>query len=363
MVSLSDKCRVCGKDARYIYFGVRSCSSCKMFFKRNAERGRDALKCQFDNQCETNPNKRFECSYCRLMKCFQSGMLVELIRSSHPKKSNKRKSSPNDIKQKKSSALIQSNKCQQPYTLNLVQADLSNLTNREWNLLSNVSHCYNEHSGLTKGKHYMTEQESLPLKLRFKTGPMLAFINSVLEGAELLYKNNQDFLSLSLEDRSSLLHSTTPYTASVSSNFIMYKIGLMNCAAYYNSLETITHSSLIPTAKRIATRLDFDVVVMKLMLAILSFSTVHYTVYTQARIENISDVKQLLNIQNIYIELTWKYLIYKYSYEQAVRCFSDMIRCVFAVNQAMVEIERIQWFTNMIDSFVQRTEDILTISD
>ncbi|UJR20450.1 hypothetical protein I4U23_023579 [Adineta vaga] len=351
LVSLPNKCKICGRGAQYIYFGVISCNSCKMFFKRNAERGQTALKCQLNNQCQVNENNRYECSYCRLLKCFQSGMQIELIRSSHPKRNRERKFS------------IIPTQSQQFSTLNLVQKDLSTLTFDQWNLLSNLSHCYDEHSGLCKGEQYMHEQEILPLKLRFKTNPMLMFIDSIFNGAQLLYKNNKDFLSLPFEDRTILLHSTTAYTASVSSNFIFYKIGLMHSPAYYTSLEIITHSSLIPTAKRIATRLDFDMIVIKLMLAILSFSTINYTVYTNTPPMNLSDIKQMLYIQNTYIELTWKYLLYKYSYEQTVRCFSDMIRCVFAINQAMIEIERIKWFTDMIDSFVQRTEDILTLVD
>jgi ribosomal protein L37AE/L43A len=33
----SQKCKVCGATALYTNFGIISCSSCKMFFKRNAE--------------------------------------------------------------------------------------------------------------------------------------------------------------------------------------------------------------------------------------------------------------------------------------------------------------------------------------
>lgn len=31
------KCKVCGRPAKYCYFGARSCASCKAFFRRNAE--------------------------------------------------------------------------------------------------------------------------------------------------------------------------------------------------------------------------------------------------------------------------------------------------------------------------------------
>ncbi len=36
---IPSKCKTCGAPALYKYFGVISCHSCKMFFKRNATAG------------------------------------------------------------------------------------------------------------------------------------------------------------------------------------------------------------------------------------------------------------------------------------------------------------------------------------
>ncbi len=40
------------------------------------------LKCDFDGHCQINLDTRHICSYCRLMKCFASGMEIEKIRAS-----------------------------------------------------------------------------------------------------------------------------------------------------------------------------------------------------------------------------------------------------------------------------------------
>lgn len=44
------------------------------------------MKCDFDGHCEISLNTRHVCSYCRLLKCFKSGMQTEMFRSSLPKK-------------------------------------------------------------------------------------------------------------------------------------------------------------------------------------------------------------------------------------------------------------------------------------
>ncbi|CAF4222834.1 unnamed protein product, partial [Rotaria sordida] len=295
---LQTECRICGVPAKYTYFGVVSCHPCKMFFKRTAERGKEAFKCPYDGDCEININNRHVCSYCRLVKCFNSGMQIELIRSSSSKlnKVNRKKNSMKNSEQKTSTAPRRLNEPEQFPTLNLLQSDQSMLTIDQWNLLSNLSHCYDEHSGLSIGERFMLEQNALPLKLRFKKEEIKKLIQITLDRSQLLYKNNQDFLSLSADDRSILFHTTFTHTAHLSADMINYKIQLMNYPAYFHVIEMLTNPSLMPVVRRIADRLDFDMIIMKLFLVILSFSTTRYTVYSNTPPVNLSNIKEILRI-------------------------------------------------------------------
>jgi hypothetical protein len=247
--------------------------------------------------------------------------------------------------------------------LNLLRSDQSTLTIDQWNLLSNLSHCYDEHSGLLIGERFILDQTVLPIKLRFKCGAMFELIQMIVDGTQSLYKNNQDFISLCADDRSLLLHNTLAHTANISTNYVFYKVGLMNYPAYYNFVQTITHEDVLPAAMRIAGRLNFDIIVIKLFLAILSFSTIGYTVYSNSPPINLKNIKQILSIQNTYIELTWQYLIYKYNFQQTVKCFSDLIRCVFAIDEIIVKAREVQWAIDIFDSLIQQTEQTLNLND
>ncbi|CAF3950217.1 unnamed protein product, partial [Rotaria sordida] len=247
-------------------------------------------------------------------------------------------------------------------TLNLLQSDQSILTIDQWNLLSNLSHCYDEHSGLSIGEHFMLEQNALPLKLRFKKEPIKKLIQITLDRSQLLYKNNQDFLSLSADDRSILFHTTFTHTAHLSADMINYKIQLMNYPAYFHVIEMLTNPSLMPVVRRIADRLDFDMIIMKLFLVILSFSTTRYTVYSNTPPVNLSNIKEILRIQDTYIEITWRYLLYKYNFERSVICLSDLIRCFCAIHEAIVKVHDIPWPAETISSIVQQTEETLTLN-
>ncbi|CAF1030239.1 unnamed protein product [Rotaria sordida] len=359
------ECKICEAPAQYSYYGVIACSPCKIFFKRNAERGQKVLKCNSDGHCEINSNNRYHCSYCRLMKCFTNGMQTEMLRSSLPKrkkKSEKEKMMTNPV-ETTSTALVRLNQLEQFPTLNLLRSDQSTLDVDQWNLISNLSHCYDEHSGLSIGQTYMHEQNKLPHKLRYKCASVSELYQMMFNDAQLLYKNNRDFRCLSADDRSILLHSTLSHTVTLSSNFILFKIGLMNYPAYYDAVGIISHPSVISVAQRLASRLDVDIIAMKLFLAILSVSTVNYTVYSNIHPVNLSNIKQILDIQDRYIELAWRYLCYKYNHKETVKYFSNFIRLFITLTEGIVISQDVQWFTDAIDSVVQRTKQAVSIDD
>jgi hypothetical protein len=98
-------------------------------------------------------------------------------------------------------------------------------------------------------------------------------------------------------------------------------VKLTDHPAYYNALELITHSNVASAARHIANRIDFDIIIIKPFLAILSFSIIGHTVYSNTPPVNLSNSKQILHIQDTYIELIWRYLLYQYSCQEAVKCF------------------------------------------
>ncbi|CAF3836149.1 unnamed protein product [Rotaria sp. Silwood1] len=359
------KCEICNGPAQYIYFGVLSCQPCRMFFKRNALRGKELSKCDFDGHCEINVNNRHVCSYCRLEKCFTKGMQTEKFHSFWPRTSitSQKRKHIEVPAETISTALVPLNQSEQFPTLNLLRSDQSTLTIDQWNLLSNIVNCYEAYNGFLIGESYMHEQHKLPLKLRFKPESVSKLYEMTLEQVQQLYKNNQDFLSLPSHDRSILLHSTFGHTSTLSLNVIAHPVGLFNYSTYYDVLGTMSHPRVIPIAKRIASRLDFDIVIMRLFLAILSFSTINYTVYSDTPPVDSSNTKQILHIQDTYVELTWRYILYKFNYEQAVETFSDFIRCLFGIHDDIVTGHEVQWFSNTIDSLVQKTEETILHDD
>ncbi|KTG39971.1 hypothetical protein cypCar_00004750 [Cyprinus carpio] len=68
-------CIICGDEASGCHYGVLTCGSCKVFFKRAVE-GHHNYLCAGRNDCIVDKIRRKNCPSCRLRKCYQAGMML-----------------------------------------------------------------------------------------------------------------------------------------------------------------------------------------------------------------------------------------------------------------------------------------------
>ncbi|XP_062867554.1 glucocorticoid receptor-like isoform X2 [Trichomycterus rosablanca] len=69
-------CLVCSDEASGCHYGVLTCGSCKVFFKRAVE-GQHNYLCAGRNDCTIDKIRRKNCPACRFRKCLQAGMNLE----------------------------------------------------------------------------------------------------------------------------------------------------------------------------------------------------------------------------------------------------------------------------------------------
>ncbi|CAF1174233.1 unnamed protein product [Rotaria sordida] len=136
---------------------------------------------------------------------------------------------------------------------------------------------------------------------------------------------------------------------------------LLDNPAFLQLFEIIFQSNLLNITKQIINQLDRDNTFIKLILSIIVFSTINYISKAQSTSINLLTIKQILNIQDIYVELVWIYLIYRYDYYPVVKCFSNVIRVIFISNEDIHQAQQIEICINMVDSLTQQTEQTLNI--
>ncbi|CAF1104012.1 unnamed protein product [Adineta ricciae] len=351
----SQACKICSAPANFTNFGAISCSSCKMFFKRNAESKQDSFQCDLKNKCDINIHSRRACPACRLKKCFAVGMQIELIRGSRLRKNVKRRHNTDNIELKLPNWKQNTNLSSQLPTVNLLRSDQSTLTTNQWTLLSNLLHCYDEYSGVENALQFRHEQRCFPLRLRYKLTSTTEFVTLNMTRMQQMFEKNDDFRSIRCCDRSILLRNTVKNTECIGATFALYQAGLLHDPLFYQTTATIFGVDIMLKILHLIESFDSDATFVKLVLVIIAFSTTKYTVYPDWACNELTDSKRILQIHDSYLEIAWKYMVYKYTYQQAVLRFCHLLKCLLRVNRTIVEVDQIREYKNIIETVVEQT--------
>lgn len=84
-------CAICHDRATGKHYGASSCDGCKGFFRRSVRKNH-VYSCRFNRVCTVDKDKRNQCRYCRLRKCFRAGMKKEAVQNERDRISVRRTS-------------------------------------------------------------------------------------------------------------------------------------------------------------------------------------------------------------------------------------------------------------------------------
>nr|ASL70525.1 nuclear receptor [Brachionus calyciflorus] len=89
-------CAVCGDKATGKHYGANSCDGCKGFFRRSVRKNH-MYSCRFKKNCIVDKDKRNQCRYCRLKKCFRAGMKKEAVQNERDRIVNHKRLVPSSV--------------------------------------------------------------------------------------------------------------------------------------------------------------------------------------------------------------------------------------------------------------------------
>jgi hypothetical protein len=114
------------------------------------------------------------------------------------------------------------------------------------------------------------------------------------------------------------------------------------------------------------TRMESNGTLIKMMLSILAFSSNCSIVLHDHRfnLTNTSTTNSiiLIRIQDIFIVLLWKYLVYQYGFIEAVRRFDHLVKYHLDLLNRINEVNSKQ-HVDMIDNLIEETTHSLTLND
>ncbi len=289
---------------------------------------------------------RHLCSSCRLAMCFKCGMSTDLFRASRKNKSNRKN-------------LI---KLQVQQASNILPSDQSLLTNDQWTLLSNLFYCYQESQLLSNGQRLIDTHNDLQSSYVIYQALVEQFLASIYETAGIYLRSNDDLRGLPSDPRSMILRSAADNVTCIGAGFAMQHCYLYGLDAFLNALELKYGKRTVDIHLWASRFIDPDIVLIKLAISLFAFS--ENTCFNSSNILNdLINPINILEIQNKYAEVTWKYLLHRYGHYHAVQRFLNLILWLSSINILTIHAQTLIPHLNDIDSLVEQTELTLILDD
>ncbi|CAF0895849.1 unnamed protein product [Adineta steineri] len=349
---ISSLCKVCGTEGAQIHYGALCCVSCKMFFRRNIQFDLDIHQCVFNEKCDITINSRRACRYCRLQKCLAIGMQRELLRASHCRQGK------SDVK---TVSLLP--------PIDLRYNNRSVLTDNQWSHLSNIINAYNTKSPVGHVRQLLSTQSKHPIKVRFKMDKtyFLDIIISIYQSILPFVETLPEFQTMHIHDRRELIDRNLSYVGGFNSILVFRDAEVVSSTAFKNGFPSIYGSTIANDASNVAHRTDNDVTLIKLFIPVLLFSTSYYGLtsntvnnsfqFNRTDMDSIfSNTNRLFYIQNIYIEILFKYMIYRFGYYEASLRFAALVKSFLDQSMCILRAGEIQAHDQVIQTIVKKTE-------
>ena len=143
---------------------------------------------------------------------------------------------------------------------------------------------------------------------------------SVYETTSRYLRSNADLCQLPSDDRSLVVRTAAVSVSCLGSTLITRNYPLYAIDIFKNTISNVYGEDVINKHRRSMKFIDSDTVFLKLALSLFVFSELNYS-YVSIVSSDSTNVLNVLEVQNRYAEVTWKYLLYRYGHDQAVRRF------------------------------------------
>jgi hypothetical protein len=239
------------------------------------------------------------------------------------------------------------------------------LTTDQWDLLSNIIRSYDEQNLIIRVKCLLKEASSLPPKLRTKPENTINLISQCMTTIQPLLENSPHFQRLSNHARRALLLRNVYSTGGINACLVARETDSYSNMSLMTACTVLYGSDFMMCRTRENERLEPNGNLIKVMLFVLIFSSNGSIVAfnEQEVIDTVSSSIELLHIQDVYVTMLWKYLVYLYGYDQAALRFSSLVKLFLNTLRQSEELAKNLAHNTLLDRIAKDTERSLVITD
>ena len=253
----------------------------------------------------------------------------------------------------------------QPSPLGLLQNDRSILTTSEWTLLSNFIHIYDKQDSSRQIQNCLNQLSSLPPKLRLKSTDTYNMIGQFFTDIQSLIECSPDLSSIPVDARRALTKHNLNSTGSLNGIFVCREHDLLNNSIFLNACNVTYGVEFVQSCIRSAARCDPNGILVKIILFVMTFSSNCSIVIfdDQEDIITTSSSLDLIRVQDVYVTMLWKYLIYLYGFREATLRFSSLVKSIIDIIHILELMPENKTHKLMVETIVLETEHALRIED
>jgi hypothetical protein len=246
--------------------------------------------------------------------------------------------------------------------LNQPHKDYS-LSDSEWTLISNIVHAYDTFSTIPQVHHIIESLSVLTDEMQFDEKNALSIVTLMYTSMQLFIRSSPDFQILTPNEQHSLFERNFHAVTVLCSVLVFRDAIIINNPKFIDIFTTVYGSEILLWEKRINKQLNLDSTIVKLVLIVLSFSSNCFIVDVHQNMLNdnlLYGTYRLLGSQNAYIDLLWKYMIYRHNYDESVIGFSRLIELFLR----LIKYSAIAYMNNvthrqLVDSVLEKTKHSL----
>jgi hypothetical protein len=190
---------------------------------------------------------------------------------------------------------------------------------------------------------------------------------SFFKSVESFISSTADFRVLTVAEQCSLFQRNLHSVFSFYGTFVLRDGEIFGDSRNESLLMPLYGDDIIRQIKRINIKMDLDSTLIKIMHIIFDFSANCYTVNFDMNMDTDALLRgtfRLLGSQNMYVEILWKYMLYRYNYTEAALRFASLVKQLLDLITISVGI-----YTNnihhqiLIDELVEQATTALTLND
>lgn len=229
-------------------------------------------------------------------------------------------------------------------------------------LLLNLFHCFQESWVLSKTQIIIEKHNILQNSCHMHAASLDDLVVSIYEAAGSYLRSNDDFRKLPIDDRSIMLRSAADNIVCMIGTFTMEHYHLIHMDCFWNIMKAKYGKRGMDIQLWAGKYLDPDIVLVKLSISLFAFSENNCCYFPDIS-QRLTNPIRILEIQNKYAEITWKYLLYKYGYYESVKRFLNLTLWLTAVHNLVTHGQTLLLHLRDLESLIEQTEVTLIFED